>query len=103
MIQALFVPVLILILELCILFPFLLILNIVQILPPVQVAMNLVDQLMSNFHPDLELLLVVDAVFERNVYHAHHLGKSKEGVPLVILAKVGIVNHVVLDVVAYFR
>ena len=75
MVETLFIPILVFILELCIfLLIFLFIRLVIEIFPPVEVTMNLINELMRNLHSNFKFLLVVNAIFKGDIDHAHHLG-----------------------------
>lgn len=105
-VQALLVPVLILVLEVLVLAGVLrrLLLTLWPPFdfPPDQVVVYFVDELVGDFHADLHLLSLRDSVLERDVDHAHQLGEPQELVLVRILPDVWVVNHVVFDVVANF-
>lgn len=103
-VQALLVPVLVLILEVLVLAGVLRLLLLALLapfdFPPHQVVVYFVDELVGDFHADLHLLGHRDSVLERDVDHAHQLGEPQELVLVGILPDVWVVDHVVFDVVA---
>jgi len=105
-VQSLLAPVLVLVLEVARLLTGLisrrLLIVVVHLSPPDEIAVDLVQELGRDLEPEIDLLLVGDPVLEGDVDHADGHGQLKELHANRVVPELGIVDHIILDVVANF-